>query len=214
VSAESLVLIGGGEHARVLIDAARGLPERFRLVGFIDPRPCEPTQALGVPWLGDDEVAARRDLSGCLFLLGVGPTPRAPRRPIAARYQATGVRWATLVHARATVSPAAHLGAGVAVLAGAVVGPGARIGEHGVVNSSAVVEHDVTLGAHTHVAPAAAIGGGARLGESCHVGLGSRVRDHVTLGDSVIVGMGAVVVRSHGDRVMLLGVPARETSHG
>jgi len=30
------VLIGGGEHARVVLDAARGQPEQWAVVGFVE----------------------------------------------------------------------------------------------------------------------------------------------------------------------------------
>jgi acetyltransferase EpsM len=208
-----LLVIGGGGHARVLIDTARSRPDAWRVAGFVDPRGCEDDAGpLGVRWLGDDSEAFRlvhstADLSVILGVGAVGSTSR--RQEIVARYERRGVRWASIVHARAWVSPSAQLGAGVLVCAGAVVNAGAVIGDHCVVNTGAIVEHDVVLGDFVQVAPGAVVGGGTAIGEATYLGLGCRVRDHVQIGPRALVAMGAVVAESvdAGQRVM--GVPAR-----
>ena len=40
-----LIVVGGGEHARVVIEAARSQPARWEILGFTDPRPCPETVA-------------------------------------------------------------------------------------------------------------------------------------------------------------------------
>lgn len=208
-----LVIIGGGEHARVVIEAARSRPDLWSVVGFVDPLPAETTTSrLGVPRLGDDEFGLALAQEGRVaFILGVGSVGVAThkRQAVVDRYSRLPVRWGCVVHAFAWVSPSAQLGQGVMISAGATVNSGARLGDHCVVNTGAVVEHDVTLGAFSQVAPAAAIGGGASIGEQCYLGLGCRVRDHVRIGQRVGVGMGAVVVASVPDDTTVIGVPAR-----
>ncbi|NVB83379.1 MAG: NeuD/PglB/VioB family sugar acetyltransferase, partial [Kofleriaceae bacterium] len=190
-----LVVIGGGEHARVVIDAIRAQPSTWTLEGFVDPDPCTVTQQRsGIRWLGsDDEVL--RDVAARFFVIGVGAVGVSDaRRAIAARYDAAGARWATIVHPRATVSTTARLAPGVVVLANAVINTGAEVGVHGVINTGAIVEHDVTLGAFAQVGPGATLGGGVRVGDASYIGLGARVRDHISIGTRATVGMGAVVV--------------------
>jgi len=216
VPTHDLIVIGGGEHARVVIEAARSRPESWRLLGFVDPSPCHETvSSLGIDRLGsDDEGLARAGASGGpAFILGLGCVGVGPRRhELTTRYDARSARWATVVHARAWVSPSAVLGRGVLVSAGAVVNAGARLGDHTVVNTGAIIEHDVVLGPFTQAAPGAVLGGAAVIGAGSYLGLGCRVRDHVRIGDGVVVGMGAVVVDSVPDRQVVVGVPARATS--
>jgi acetyltransferase EpsM len=209
--ARELIIIGGGEHARVLIEAARSRPDLWVVAGFADPAPAPDTEALGVERLGDDEavLAARRP--GWQFALGVGATGvSAVRERIARRYEAAGVPWATVVHASAVVSPTAALGEGTVVFAGAVVQTRAVLGRHVVVNTAAVVEHDVRVGDFAQIAPAAAIGGGAAIGARSYLGLGCRVRDHVSVGEGALVAMGAVVTSPVPGGVTVKGVPAKE----
>jgi acetyltransferase EpsM len=207
-----LVLIGAGEHARVVADAALSRPEVWRLTGFTDPLADPIGAALGLPRLGDDaelaaQLATMTPDARPSLVLGFGGPPAARRAAVATI--GDGAEWATVVHARAWVSSSAVLEAGVVVLAGAVVNAGARIGAHAIINSGAVVEHDVTIGARTHVAPGAVIGGGTRTGEDVLVGLGATVRDHITVGRGAVVGMGAVVVADVDPGTTVVGVPAR-----
>jgi FlaA1/EpsC-like NDP-sugar epimerase len=70
---QRLFVVGGGEHARVVMEAVRSRPERFALIGFVDPQACEETaRRLDVPRLGDDGDAAALCAEGALAVLGVG----------------------------------------------------------------------------------------------------------------------------------------------
>lgn len=206
-----LILIGGGEHARVLADAAASRPELWRVMGFVDPQPCPETERrLGLRAFASDDDALR-EVGNAWFILAIGRIRCGDlRRKLVARYSAAGARWATVVHCTAWVSPTATVAPGAAVFAGAVVQTGAAVRSHAVVNTGAIIEHDVTVGDFTLVAPGAAIGGGTVIGPDAYLGLGCRIRDHLQIGSGVTVGMGAVVTRSVRDGVTVTGVPARE----
>ena len=206
-----LVVIGGGEHARVVAEAAASRPEQWRVIGFVDHQPCPETERrLGLRALASEDEALR-ETGRAWFVLGIGRIRSAPlRRELVTRYSAAGARWATVVHATAWVSPTATVAPGAVVFAGAVVQTGATLGAHAVVNTSAIIEHDVSVGDFTLVAPGVAIGGGTAIGSDSYLGLGCRIRDHLQIGSGVTVGMGAVVTRSVRDGVTVTGVPARE----
>jgi acetyltransferase EpsM len=203
-----LIVIGGGEHARVVAEAAMAMGT-MELVGFVDPEPCDETaRRLGLRRLGDDGVLSEHpDSWGVLGIAALGSLPA--RRRIVDRLSPRLQGWATIIHPRAWVSPTAVVGPGAVILGGAMIQTGARVGAHCVVNSGAIVEHDVDLGAFTHAAPAAVLGGGSRVGEGAYIGMGAAVRDHVSLGAEVLIGMGAVVVGDVEAGRRVLGIPAR-----
>lgn len=214
VTAQRLAIVGGGEHAVVVLEAARSRPDLWAVVGYSDRQRdarlsgYEPTVAdLGT----DDDLADRLadDRSTPSVVLGVGGgTKPAERIAIVERFRA-GTSWATVVHAAAIVSPSATIHDGAVLMAGVVVQGGAVIGRHAIVNTGAIVEHDVVIGDYAHIGPGAAIGGGTRVGDGVLVGLGARVRDHVTIGNRATLGMGAVVVTDVAANATVLGVPAR-----
>jgi acetyltransferase EpsM len=225
VSRRTLVILGAGEHARVVIDAARASGDGWEVVGHTvgstaavaGGSASSPDVLPGVPLLGTDADLLTRLLAQApgdrpWLVLGFGGGPTERRRAVEAF--ADAARWAPIVHPTAWVSPSARIGEGAVVLAGAVVNAGALVGPHVIVNSAAVVEHDVRVGAFTHLAPGAVIGGGTTIGEGAMVGLGATVRDHIVVGPEAVVAMGAVVVADVPAAAVVLGVPARRRAEG
>ena len=203
-----LIVIGGGEHARVVIEAVQSAASH-QLLGFIDSEQGEETsRRLGVSHLGDESALDAHP--GALYVLGFGALAGRARRVEAVERLVPRLGgWAIVVHATAWISPTAIIGPGTVILARAVVQTGARIGAHCVVNTGAIVEHDVVLGDHAQLAPGAILGGGARVGPLAYLGLGAVVRDHTAIGARATVGMGAVVVADVPEGAQVLGVPAR-----
>lgn len=218
VTGRPLLLIGGGEHAGVVAEAAATGAGRWRIVGFTDPRPdLGPLASTGATHLGDDSTVLARfdpgspDDRPALVLAVGGIGDPGVRRRVAQRIEglASWTCWAVVVHGTAWVSPSAELSDGTVVLAGAIVNASATVGAHGIVNSRAVVEHDVRIGAFVHLGPGAIVGGGARVGSDVMVGMGALIRDHITVGDGATIGMGAVVVADVPPGVTVVGSPAR-----
>ena len=206
-----LVIIGGGGHARAVVEAATTDPAGWTVLGYVDGAPTDAMAAHGVPYLGPDAVLGDErtvPLDACL-VLGIG---RGPRRDLVARFDATGRRWASVVHGAAWCSPTAAVGAGTVVLAGAIVQAGVRLGDHVIVNTAASIDHDSTIGDRTHVAPGAHLGGRVRVGADAHIGIGAAVRDGIRVGEGAVVGMGAVVVADVPEGLTVIGVPARPRS--
>lgn len=209
-----ILVIGGGEHARVVMEACLSQPTRYTLVGFLDPNPCPDTeQRIGVQRIaGEAEavVAARHVANGGRLALGVGAVGVSPRRAQLVERLGQDLRaWAPIVHASAVVSPSALISAGVFVSARAVIGSGATLGDFAVVNTGAIVEHDVGIGAWAQIGPAAALGGGAHVEHGAYVALGARVRDHVRVGRDALVALGAAVTKDVPEGRRVQGVPAR-----
>lgn len=207
---KKLIIVGGGEHARVVIDIARSRPDLWLLAGFADPEPQPETASrCGLHQLMSDFEALDR-AGESHFVLGMGQTDSsAARRRLADLYGLAGGRWATVVHASAWISSDASLDEGAVVCAGAMINTGATVGRHAVINTGAIIEHDVRVGEFAMVGPGAAIGGGTLIGAGTFIGLGCSVRDHVSIGGGTIVGMGSVVVKSLPENVRAMGVPAR-----
>ena len=199
-----LVVIGGGGHASVVLDAAKA--SGWNVLGFVDPDPCASSSV--APRLGDDSAIPREPKA--FAVLGFGGFNGANvRRATVDRLTGSVAGWAVVVHSSAIVSPTARLGEGTVVCAGAIVQPGAVIGRHAVINSGAIVEHDVNIGDFSQAAPGSVIGGGANIGARTWIGLGSCVRDHVVIGNDCVVAMGATVVGDLADNSVVKGTPAR-----
>ncbi len=196
---ESIVLIGGSGHARVVIECIRA--SGGAVFGILDDGIAPGTAVLGVPVLGP--IADFEKYADQPFLIAIGSNP--VREKIA---EAIHVRWATVVHPRAVVSESASLGAGTVVMPNGVVNACARVGNHCIVNTGAVVEHDNILGDFVHISPNAALGGTVTVGEGTHIGIGACVRNNVRICGGCVIGAGAAVVRDITVPGTYVGIPA------
>lgn len=202
-----LILVGGGEHARAVADAASTAHESITFLGYVDSKRSETLeQRHAIRWLGGDESIS--DYPAALLILGVGAVKAADARRRRIVGQLSSRRWGNVVHRSAVVSAHAQLSEGAVVMAGAIIQPGAVLRPHCLVGSGAIIEHDVIIGEFSIVGSGAVIGGGAAIDSDVFVGLGARIRDHRRVGARAMVGMGAVVVAdvSPGDEVV--GIPA------
>ncbi|MFI4898470.1 MAG: NeuD/PglB/VioB family sugar acetyltransferase [Phycisphaerales bacterium JB059] len=209
-----VLIVGGGGHARVVIEAATlaGL----RPVGVLDD--CETPVACASPGapprvgpLGELSERAQRGES---FVIAIGALWL--RRQIIdqlARDEVDEQAASGVIHPRAIVSPEASIGAGVFVGPGSVVNPGAHVGAHAILNSGCIVEHDAQIEANAHIAPGAVLGGGARIGQDALIGIGARVLPGLRVGSGSVVGGGGVVVREVPVGRRVVGVPASACEH-
>ena len=200
-----VVIIGGGGHAKVVIESLRARGETVAAIVDADPTPRE---VLGVPVVGDDLALPGLRGQG-LSRLFVAIGDNRLREKLGRRAREQGFTLANAIHPSAILSPTVRLGEGVAVMAGVAVNADASVGDLAIVNTGAVVDHDCVLGAACHLGPASALAGGVTVGERAFLGVGARAIPGVTIGADTIVGAGGVVVRDLPDGVLAIGVPAK-----
>lgn len=200
-----VVIIGGGGHAKVVIESLRASGKTVAVIVDADPTPRE---VLGVPVVGDDLALA--DLRGQGFAeLFVALGSNRLRQKLGDKARALGFTLVNAIHPSAVISPSARIGEGVAVMAGVAINADSRIGDLAIINTGAVVDHDCDLGVACHVGPASALAGGVTIGERAFLGVGARVIPGVSIGADTILGAGGVVVRDLPDAVVAIGVPAQ-----
>lgn len=205
---EPLVIVGAGEHGRVVLELLRA--QGREPLGFVEPHagPDDADRVVdGLRILGDLETnPAWRDRATA-FVAALGDNEA--RRDAFATCLALGLRPAIAVHPRAIVLGGATVEPGAMVCAGAIVGVGAWVGPNAIVNTGATLDHDDRVEAHAHVAPGAHLGGRVSVGEGAFVGIGAAVRDGCRIGAWAFVAGGAMVARDVPERARVAGVPAR-----
>jgi UDP-perosamine 4-acetyltransferase len=204
----SVIILGAGGHARVLLDILL-LQGEVEVLGFLDPS-LKDCVVQGVRVIGDDSMLpALREQADC-FIVGVGSNSDTRAR-INLFEQAVqhGYRPLSTTHPTAIVASTARIGEGTALLAGSIVNPNAHIGKNVILNTGCIVEHDCDIGDHVHIAPGVVLSGGVTVGEGTHVGTGAVIRQKTRLGKHAVVGAGAVVVKPVPDGTTVVGNPAR-----
>lgn len=204
------VILGGGGHARVLIDTLQvsGAAVPFAI---LDPDTVRwGTEMFGVPIIGgDDRLPDVIRQGATCFTVGLGSVGNTrPRQELFAFGLSYKLEPLTIIHPTAVVSPRTQIGAGSHILPCAIVNAGAIIGQNVIVNSGAIVEHDCVLADHIHIATGAKLASTVRIGTGAHIGAGAVVRQRITIGEGAVVGAGAVVVKDVLPHTTVIGVPA------
>lgn len=208
-SAEAIVVVGGGGHAKVVISILRKL-KHHRILGYTDLK--DQGEVLSVPYLGcDEELAALaggpNKLSAVLALgqVGLGKA----RCELWERLNLPALSFPLIVSPNAVVNEAVSGGEGGVIMDGAVINSGATLGRGAIVNTNSTIEHDVVLDDWVHVAPGATISGGVAVGRFSMIGAGATVIEGIRIAASCMVGAGATVVHDLTEPGVYVGSPAR-----
>ncbi|HXY99717.1 MAG TPA: acetyltransferase [Stellaceae bacterium] len=205
-----ILVIGGGGHGRVVIEALLAAGEA--VAGVIDPHPG--VAALlpdGVPWLGGEEALSAYKPETYQLANGVGGIGEPHRRDVFERLSAAGYGFVRVRHPAASVARAGVvLGEGAQIMAGAVIQPGVRIGANAIVNTRAAIDHDCRVGEHCHIAPGAVLCGDVTIGAGTHVGAGAVLIQGVAVGAFSIIGAGAIILRDVPDGVVVYSKDIRQ----
>jgi len=202
-----LVIVGAGEHGRVMADVVRE-QNQTDLLGFVDDNP----KLLGQEVDGIRVLAGASDphwpgkCGATHFLVAIGNN--AIRAAKFAETETRGLSPWSAIHPSAVIARSAEVGAGTQIVAGVVINPGALIGADVILNTSCSIDHDCRIGDHAFIAPGVRLGGTVTVGKLALVGIGASVLPGRTIGERAIVGAGAVVTKDLLPGVVAMGCPA------
>jgi UDP-perosamine 4-acetyltransferase len=207
----AIVLLGGGGHCEVVLDAIREL-NMFDEVMISDMPSKIGERVLDVRIEFTDEQLEEIYQSGVKFAfvtLGMVGVSHA-RAKLYRRLKEIGFQLPVIVSKSASVSRYSLVGEGTFIGKNAVVNAGARIGENCIINTGAIIEHDCVIEAHSHIAPGAILSGGVHVGENSFIGAGAVVLQGVRIAPHVLIGAGAVVLKDADiEGGVYVGNPAR-----
>ena len=202
---ESVVVLGAGGHAKVVIEILRasGYQVDFCVGGEDSSQFC-----MGVPVLrGDQHLLQLRDQGYVMLFPAIGSN--AIRQRVTAFAQSLGFTLINAISSRAVVSPSAVLGIGISIMSGAVINAESSIGDLTIINTGATVDHECQIGFCSHVAPQCALAGNVTVGRHVFLGIGTVVIPDVTIGDNATTGSGSVVISNIAAATHAHGNPAK-----
>lgn len=193
----SIIIIGGGGHAKMCIDLLRQTKE-FEILGIIDDKLEIGTSILDVRVIGGNDSLSKLLSLGVKYAVnGVGAigNPKL-RSKIHTDLTNIGFILPSLVHPSSNIEPSVSIGDGIQVMMGAVVGSNVQLGNGCIVNSGAIISHDCILRDHCHVAPGAVLAGSIDVGNNSVIGMGATVYLGLTIGRDVIIFNGVNILKN------------------
>ena len=205
---DSILVIGGGGHAKVLISVLKKLG--FEVKGYTDRQ--DKGTILGIPYLGKDDILRGK--------IGTAPRPKVAmgigkvgivglRAELQKEFEALGWEFPPILSPTATINEEVQVGFGTVVFDHVVINPGTFIGNTCIINTSCTVEHDCNIGHNVHIAPGATLSGGVKVGDNCLIGTGANVIQSISICADCLIGSGATVVSDIEVPGTYVGSPAR-----
>lgn len=202
-----LVMLAGGGHARVVLDAVERSGRK--VCAILDPSIAKGQQVFGVPVVGDDSWLDGVSAADYLLINGAGALPRkTTRQRLYERAKQRGFTFATVTHPSAILGRQVELLEGTQIMAGTTVQCGSRVGINSVINTGAQLDHDCQIGEHAFIGPGVVLCGNVCVGSQAFVGAGAVVLPGVAIGECSIIGAGAVVTRNVPEGTLVVGNPA------
>lgn len=192
-----VILQGGGEHARVVLDCL--LSQQTQVIALFDPKYDD--ELFGVPQRGAYDPDAE---PGALAIVAIGDNKIRKRVVSLTRHSFTNA-----IHGSVIISPFASVGTGNMLLHGVIIQAQVQIRNHVIVNTGAQVDHDCVIEDYAHIAPGAVVCGAVQIGEGSFIGAGATVIPGKKIGAWSVIGAGAVVIQDIPDYAVAVGNPAR-----
>jgi len=200
-----IIVLGASGHAKVCIELLRAMGEEISFCVGIEE---SPDQCIGVPVLkGDENLDRLRSEGYYRAFIAIGSNHLRLR--LALRVIGQGYQLVNAISPQAFISPTAHLGYGVAIMAGAVINSEASIGDLAIINTGAIIDHDCRIGKAVHIAPQCGLSGNVIIGDLSILGIGCKVIPKIQIGDQAIIGAGGVVISNINSGSTAVGVPAK-----
>lgn len=189
-------LFGASGHAKVIEDIINSQGDK---VGCLYDDAPHFSEIHGIPVYKTPEIQVFGPL-----IISVGSNPI--RKKLVQRY---ALEYAKAVHAGATISPTATIGAGTVVMQGTNIQSDVSIGEHCIINTGASIDHECEIKDFVHISPHATLCGNVYVGEGTWIGAGSIVIQGVKIGKWCTIGAGSVVLHDIPDGCKAYGNPAK-----
>lgn len=195
---KDIVLIGGGGHCKVIIDAMRK-EGKFNIKGIVDAKLPKGSSVLGAKVLGKDRELKdmfKKTKHAFICVGSIGDC--STREKMYSLLKKIGYKLAIVRHPASVIAKDVKIGEGSFIAAGVVINPGTLIGKNTIINTSSSVDHDCVIGDFVHIAPGVTLSGEVSVGKRTHIGTGANIVNNITiLADSFILA-GSLVSKSRG----------------
>ena len=206
---ERVVLVGSGQHARVVKYnlVAQG---RYEIACFTTQDPNlvgSIYEGYEIGGLSNDVDKLREKYQTNKFFIAFGDMKR--RKQTYEHYVSNGWEAVNIIHPNAIVSDDTRLGKGILIECGCLITPNPVIGDNVVVKTGSQVNHDNIIENHVYIASGVILSGGVTIYENALLDDGVIVTLGHSVGRNSLIGAGGVVTKNIPENTIAYGNPAK-----
>lgn len=206
---EKVVLVGNGQHARVVIYniKAQGLYDIACLTTCDESLIGNYYEGYEIAGTDDDLEKIRKKYNTNKFFIAFGDMKK--RKVLYEHYVSNGWEAVSIIHPKAVISEEAIIGKGVLIECGCLITPNPVIGDNVVINTGSQVNHDNIIENHVYIASGVVLSGGVTIRENTMLDDGVIVALGHSVGKNCLVTAGGVVTKDIPDGVVAFGNPIK-----
>ncbi len=173
-----IVLIGGGGHGRVLIDAILA-QDKYEIVGFVDTALSIGSVISGnyKVVLSQNELYNLGDVAD-FFIIAIGNNLiREQIYNEAVKY----CKAAIIIHPSATICPNVVIEEGTVIMAKTFINTSCTIGKNTIVNAGVIIDHDCKIGNHVHLSIGTLVGSRSVIADKMTTSIGQHINSFSNL---------------------------------
>ena len=203
----SIIIVGAGGHARVVIDAVR--LNKLDIHGIIDINYSEKSERInGYPLVGGFDYLDHINPKNYDIVIAIGDNDK--RDKYFSKVVKLGFNLPNIAHPTSILSKYVTIGKGVFINSGVIINSMARIGDNTIINTGAIIEHEVIIGKNCHICPGVKLTGRVHIGRNTFIGIGTSVIDHIMINENVTIGAGSVIINNIDKNLTVAGSPAKK----
>ena len=204
-----VAIIGGGGHARNLVELIQSENLGFRIIGYVAP--FESITSEDIKYLGTDSLFTTSYSPETITLVnGIGYVgDKNYRREVYEYYKKQDFRFESVISKTADIASTVTIGEGVQILKRCIINNQAYIGENSLINTNTVIEHDSQIESHVHIAPCVCVLGNVQIKDEVFVGAHATILPGVVLGRGCLIGAQTLVNQSVSNNMLVVGSPGR-----
>ena len=190
---KEIIVIGGGGHARSVIDVLE-TEGKYKIAGIVDNNIPVGIKVFDYEVIGNDNDLKKLREKYEYAVIGVGQikTPKI-RIKLFETLKGFNFKLPVIVSPRAYVSKYAEIGEGTVVMHDVLVNSNAKIGKNCIINTKALIEHDCIIEDNCHISTGVIINGGVKVGKNTFIGSGTVTREGIVIKPESFIKAGSLV---------------------
>ena len=171
---EKILIIGGGGHAKSLIDNIFS-SNIYQIIGIVDKNKPKGQNILGIPIIGNDEDLKKIFNEGIInAAIGIGSSgDNRTRNKVYSMACNIGFNFPSIIHSKSYISKFSTLKNGVQVFANSVINANTTIHNNTVINSNNTIEHDCVIKENVFTGPGIVVCGNSIVKSNVFIGSNS-----------------------------------------
>lgn len=206
---KKIIIIGGGGHAGIIYDCIK-LQKKFDVVGYIDKKKGLLSKEK-IDFLGSEDTFFKKfkKNENLFFTIAIGDNYQRKKVFDKISKYKIKVKWATVIHPSANISPLATIDDGAQILNGSIVSYRTKISQHVCINTGAIIDHNNYFHSFSSAGPGVCTGGNVEVGKKSFLGINCSIKHGVKIGNNVIIGGNAFVNKNCISNSVYFGIPAK-----